>query len=142
MRRVVVTGLGLVTPLGSDVETVWGNILASKSGAGTIERFDPTDYACRIACEVKPGDGSGVTFDASKRVDHKIQRKVDPFIGYEIDAAGQANEDAGLPDLTGEEQLRAGRSMGAGIGAHHGIERKTIVMYKKGQGHPPPPLLA
>src|SRR3546814_12909243 len=78
MRRVVVTGLGLVTPLGSDVETVWGNILASKSGAGTIERFDPTDYACRIACEVKPGDGSGVTFDASKRVDHKIQR---PEIG-------------------------------------------------------------
>src|SRR3546814_8722268 len=60
--------------------SVWGNILASKSGAGTIERFDPTDYACRIACEVKPGDGSGVTFDASKRVDHKIQRQVDPFI--------------------------------------------------------------
>ena len=132
MRRVVVTGLGLVTPLGSDVETVWGNILASKSGAGTIERFDPTDYACRIACEVKPGDGSGVTFDASKRVDHKIQRQVDPFIVYGIDAAGQAIEDAGLLDMTEEERLRAGSSIGSGIGGLPGIESESIVLYEKG----------
>src|SRR3546814_9862715 len=96
MRRVVVTGLGLVTPLGSDVETVWGNILASKSGAGTIERFDPTDYACRLACDVKPGDGSGVTFDASQRGEHKTKRQVDPFIVEGIDAASQAREDGGL----------------------------------------------
>src|SRR3546814_660256 len=132
MRRVVVTGLGLVTPLGSDVETVWGSILASKSGAGTIERFDPTDYACRIACEVKPGDGSGVTFDASKRVDHKIQRQVDPFIVYGIDAAGQAIEDAGLLDMTEEERLRAGSSIGSGIGGLPGIESESIVLYEKG----------
>src|SRR3546814_16038975 len=114
MRRVVVTGLGLVTPLGSDVETVWGNILASKSGAGTIERFDPTDYACRLACEVKPGDGSGVTFAASKRVDHKIQRQVDPFIVYGIDAAGQAIEAPGLPDMTEQDRQRAGSTLGPG----------------------------
>src|SRR3546814_8322026 len=86
MRRVVVTGLGLVTPLGSDVETVWGNILASKSGAGTIERFDPTDYACRLTCDVNPGDGRGVPFDARQRVDNKIQRHVEPFIVYGLDA--------------------------------------------------------
>ncbi|MGH6781283.1 MAG: beta-ketoacyl synthase N-terminal-like domain-containing protein, partial [Sphingomonadaceae bacterium] len=74
MRRVVVTGLGLVTPLGADVETAWANIIASKSGAGQITRFDASDYACTIACEVKRGDGTNGTFDANKRVDHKVQR--------------------------------------------------------------------
>ena len=132
MRRVVVTGLGLVTPLGSDVETVWSNILASKSGAGTIERFDATDYACRIACEVKTGDGSGITFDPNKRVDHKIQRQVDPFIIYGIDAAGQAIEDAGLLDMTEAERLRAGCSIGSGIGGLPGIASESIVLHEKG----------
>src|SRR3546814_18132890 len=96
MRRVVVTGLGLVTPLGSDVETVWAYILASRSGAGTIARFDASDYACRIACEVRPGDGPVVTFAANKRADHKVQRQADPFHVYGIDPAGQASEKAGL----------------------------------------------
>ncbi len=94
MRRVVVTGLGLVTPLGGDVETTWANILAAKSGAGTITRFDASDQKCRIACEVKPADHE-YGFDPNKRVDHKVQRQVDPFIIYGIDAAGQAIEDAG-----------------------------------------------
>ena len=107
MRRVVVTGLGLVTPLGGDVETSWKNILASKSGAGRITKFDPEDYACKIACEVKPADHE-YGFDANKRVDHKIQRQVDPFIVYGIDAAGQALEDAGLTDMSEEERYRAG----------------------------------
>ena len=106
MRRVVVTGLGMVTPLGSSVETTWANILASKSGAGTITRFDATDYACRIACEVIRGDGSGVTFNADARVDYKVQRQVDPFIIYGIDAAGQALEDAGLTEMTEAERCR------------------------------------
>lgn len=132
MRRVVVTGLGLVTPLGSDVETVWSNILASKSGAGTITRFDATDYACRIACEVKTGDGSGVTFDPNKRVDHKIQRQVDPFIVYGMDAAGQAIEDAGLLDMSDEARLRAGCSIGSGIGGLPGIASESIVLHEKG----------
>ena len=91
MRRVVVTGLGLVTPLGSDVETTWANILAGKSGAGPITKFDASDQKCRIACEVKPADHE-YGFDAGKRVDHKIQRQVDPFIVFGIDAAGQAIE--------------------------------------------------
>ena len=99
MRRVVVTGLGMVSPLGGDVETSWRNILASKSGAGPITRFDASDQKCRIACEVKPADHE-YGFDPAKRVDHKVQRQVDPFIVYGIDAAGQALEDAGLTDMS------------------------------------------
>ena len=105
MRRVVVTGLGLVTPLGGDVETSWRNIVASKSGATRITRFDPSDQACQIACEVKPPEHE-YGFDADKRVDHKVQRQVDPFIVYGIDAAGQALEDAGLTDMSEEERYR------------------------------------
>ena len=115
MRRVVVTGLGLVTPLGADVETTWANILAGKSGAGPITRFDASDQKCRIACEVKPADHA-YGFDPDKRVDHKIQRQVDPFIIYGIDAAGQAIEDAGLTDMDEATRLRAGCSIGSGIG--------------------------
>jgi 3-oxoacyl-[acyl-carrier-protein] synthase II len=132
MRRVVITGLGMVTPLGASVETTWANILASKSGAGTITRFDATDYACRIACEVKRGDGSGLTFNADTRVDYKVQRQVDPFIVYGIDAAGQALEDAGLTDMTEEQRLRAGCSIGSGIGGLPGIESESIVLHEKG----------
>lgn len=131
MRRVVVTGLGLVTPLGSDVETVWANILASKSGAGPITRFDASDQKCRIACEVKPADHP-YGFDPNKRVDHKVQRQVDPFIIYGIDAAGQAIEDAGLLDMTEETRFRAGVSIGSGIGGLPGIESESLVLAAKG----------
>jgi 3-oxoacyl-[acyl-carrier-protein] synthase II len=131
MRRVVVTGLGLVTPLGGDVETSWKNILASKSGAGRITLFDPEDYACKIACEVKPADHD-YGFDPARRVDHKVQRQVDPFIVYGIDAAGQALEDAGLTEMSEEERFRAGVSIGSGIGGLPGIEKESIVLYEKG----------
>jgi len=131
MRRVVVTGLGLVTPLGADVETTWKNILASKSGAGPITRFDATDYKCRIACEVKPADHE-YGFDPSLRVDHKVQRQVDPFIVFGIDAAGQAIEDAGLLDMPDELKLRAGCSIGSGIGGLPGIESESLVLHEKG----------
>ena len=132
MRRVVVTGMGMVTPLGSSVETTWANILAARSGAATITRFDPTDFACRIACEVIRGDGSGVTFNADTRVDYKVQRQVDPFIVYGIDAAGQALEDAGLIDMTEAERFRAGCSIGSGIGGLPGIASESIVLKEKG----------
>src|SRR5262249_61284787 len=112
MRRVVVTGLGLVSPLGGDVETSWKNILASKRGAGPTTKFDASDQKCRIACEVKPADHE-FGFDANKRVDHKIQRQVDPFIVYGIDAAGQAVEDAGLTEMDEATRLRAGVSIGS-----------------------------
>jgi 3-oxoacyl-[acyl-carrier-protein] synthase II len=131
MRRVVVTGLGLVTPLGADVEIAWTNILASKSGAGQITRFDASDYQCTIACEVKPADHP-YGFDPNKRVDHKVQRQVDPFIIYGIDAAGQALEDAGLTEMTESERFRAGCSIGSGIGGLPGIEIESLVLAEKG----------
>jgi 3-oxoacyl-[acyl-carrier-protein] synthase II len=131
MRRVVVTGLGLVTPLGADVETAWANILASRSGAGPITRFDASDQVCRIACEIKPADHP-YGFDPNKRVDHKVQRQVDPFIIYGIDAAGQAIEDAGLTEMSEAERFRAGCSIGSGIGGLPGIESESIVLHEKG----------
>jgi len=131
MRRVVVTGLGLVTPLGADVETAWKNIVAAKSGAATITRFDATDFHSNYACEVKPADHE-YGFDAGKRVDHKIQRQVDPFIVYGIDAAGQALEDAGLVDAPEAERFRMGCSIGSGIGGLPGIESESLVLAAKG----------
>ncbi|MEO9633936.1 MAG: beta-ketoacyl-ACP synthase II [Parasphingorhabdus sp.] len=137
MRRVVVTGLGLVTPLGGDVETTWNNILASKSGAGKIERFDASDQKCHIACEVKPADHE-FGFDPNLRVDHKVQRQVDPFIIYGIDAAGQAFEDAGLLDMSYEDKLRTGCSIGSGIGGLPGIEKESLVLKERGPGRVSP----
>jgi 3-oxoacyl-[acyl-carrier-protein] synthase II len=131
MRRVVVTGLGLVTPLGGDVETTWANIVAGKSGAGPITHFDASDQKCRIACEVKPADHA-YGFDPNKRVDHKVQRQVDPFIVFGIDAAGQAIEDAGLTELDEATRLRAGCSIGSGIGGLPGIEKESLVLAEKG----------
>jgi 3-oxoacyl-[acyl-carrier-protein] synthase II len=131
MRRVVVTGLGLVTPLGADVETAWKNIIAAKSGAGTITRFDATDFQSNYACEVK-GPEHEYGFDPGKRVDHKIQRQVDPFIIYGIDAAGQAIEDAGLTDMDEATRFRAGCSIGSGIGGLPGIESESLVLAEKG----------
>ncbi|MEZ5710852.1 MAG: beta-ketoacyl-ACP synthase II [Blastomonas sp.] len=137
MRRVVVTGLGLVTPLGGDVETSWNNIKASRSGAGRITHFDTSDQKCHIACEVKPADHEW-GFDPGKRVDHKIQRQVDPFIVYGIDAAGQAIEDAGLTDMSDAMKLRAGCSIGAGIGGLPGIESESLLLAEKGPGRVSP----
>ena len=131
MRRVVVTGLGLVTPLGGDVETTWANILAGKSGAGPITKFDASDQKCRIACEVKPANHP-YGFDANRRVDHKVQRQVDPFIIFGIDAAGQAIEDAGLLDMPEAMRFRAGCSIGSGIGGLPGIEKESLVLHEKG----------
>jgi 3-oxoacyl-[acyl-carrier-protein] synthase II len=137
MRRVVVTGLGLVTPLGGDVETTWANILAGKSGAAPITHFDATGYKCRIACEVKPADHE-YGFDPGKRVDHKVQRQVDPFIVFGVDAAGQAIEDAGLLDMDEATRLRAGVSIGSGIGGLPGIETESLVLHEKGPGRVSP----
>ncbi|WP_438731095.1 beta-ketoacyl-ACP synthase II [Parasphingorhabdus sp. DH2-15] len=137
MRRVVVTGLGLVTPLGGDVETTWTNLIAGKSGAGPITRFDASDQKCKIACEVKPADDP-MGFDANKRVDSKVQRQVDPFIVYGIDASGQALEDAGLTDMSEAEKRRTGCSIGSGIGGLPGIEKESIVLHERGPGRVSP----
>ncbi|WP_379549897.1 beta-ketoacyl-ACP synthase II [Qipengyuania sp. DGS5-3] len=138
MRRVVITGLGLVTPLGGDVETTWKNLIAGESGAGTITKFDPEGQKCTIACEVKDKDHAW-GFDPDKRVDHKVQRQVDPFIIYGIDAAGQAIEDAGLDgDLPEVMKRRIGCSIGSGIGGLPGIEKESIVLHERGPGRVSP----
>ena len=137
MRRVVVTGLGLVTPLGGDVETTWANLIAGESGAGPITRFDASNQKCTIACEVKPKDHPW-GFDPDKRVDHKVQRQVDPFIVYGIDAAGQALEDAGLTDMSEAEKERTGCSIGSGIGGLPGIEYESVNLHERGPGRVSP----
>ncbi|MBE5073376.1 beta-ketoacyl-ACP synthase II [Erythrobacteraceae bacterium E2-1 Yellow Sea] len=137
MRRVVVTGLGLVTPLGADVETSWANLIAGKSGAGQITKFDTSDQKCTIACEVKPKDHEW-GFDPEKRVDFKIQRQVDPFIVFGIDAAGQAMEDAGLTDMDDDLKMRTGCSIGSGIGGLPGIESESLVLANRGPGRVSP----
>jgi 3-oxoacyl-[acyl-carrier-protein] synthase II len=139
MRRVVVTGLGLVTPLGGDVETTWTNLIAGKSGAGRITRFDAEagGQKCLIACEIKPRDHAW-GFDPDKRVDHKVQRQVDPFIIYGIDAAGQALEDAGLTEMSEEMKLRTGCSIGSGIGGLPGIEEESVNLNERGPGRVSP----
>ncbi|PIW56231.1 MAG: beta-ketoacyl-ACP synthase II, partial [Sphingomonadales bacterium CG12_big_fil_rev_8_21_14_0_65_65_10] len=137
MRRVVVTGLGLVTPLGGDVETSWKNLIAGKSGAASITRFDTEGHKCTIACEVKDKDHE-FGFDPDKRVDHKVQRQVDPFIVYGIDAAGQALEDAGLEDMDEALKERTGCSIGSGIGGLPGIESESIVLHERGPGRVSP----
>ncbi|MEL6737426.1 MAG: beta-ketoacyl-ACP synthase II [Pseudomonadota bacterium] len=137
MRRVVVTGLGLVTPLGGDVETSWKNLIAGESGAGPITKFDPEDQKCTIACEVKPKDHPW-GFDADKRVDSKIQRQVDPFIVFGIDAAGQAIEDAGLTEMSDALKERTGCSIGAGIGGLPGIEKESVNLHERGPGRVSP----
>ena len=137
MRRVVVTGLGLVTPLGGDVETSWNNLIAGKSGIAAITRFDTTDHKAKIAGEVKPKDHP-MGFDPDKRVDHKVQRQVDPFIVYAIDAAGQAIEDAGLTEMDQDLKERTGVSIGSGIGGLPGIESESLVLAEKGAGRVSP----
>ncbi len=137
MRRVVVTGLGLVTPLGGDVETSWANLIAGKSGAGQITRFDASNQKATIACEVKDKDHPW-GFDADKRVDPKIQRQVDPFIVFGLDAAGQALEDAGLMEMDEATRERAGVSIGAGIGGLPGIEKESVNLHERGPGRVSP----
>ncbi|WP_448586451.1 beta-ketoacyl-ACP synthase II [Thermaurantiacus sp.] len=132
MRRVVVTGLGLVTPLGGDVRTSWERLVEGRSGAGPVTRFDASDLPARIACEVPIGDGSDGSFDPSRRVDAKTQRQVDPFIVYGLDAAGQALEDAGLLDMSEEERLRTGVLIGSGIGGLEGIAEEALVLRDRG----------
>jgi len=137
MRRVVVTGLGLVTPLGGDVETTWNNLIAGKSGIAAITRFDTSEQKAKIAGEVKPKDHP-YGFDPDKRVDHKVQRQVDPFIIYAIDAAGQALEDAGLAEMDQDLKERTGVSIGSGIGGLPGIESESLVLAEKGPGRVSP----
>ncbi|MGM0741056.1 MAG: beta-ketoacyl-ACP synthase II [Pseudomonadota bacterium] len=132
MRRVVVTGLGLVTPLASGVEESWKRLLAGQSGAGTITRFDPVNVATKYACEVPLGDGSDGTFNADDHMAPKERRKVDDFILYGVAAADMAVKDAGWMPEDDESLERTGVMLGSGIGGLRSIEETTLVIRDKG----------
>jgi len=132
MRRVVVTGLGLVTPLADGVEESWKRLLEGQSGAGTITQFDASGLATTYACEVKRGDGSDATFNADKYMEPKEQRKVDDFILFGVAAAQQAVEDSGWVADTPEKQNRTGVLIGSGIGGLKSIAETAILIKEKG----------
>ena len=131
MRRVVVTGVGLVTPLASGVEETWSRLIAGESGAGSIQKFDASDLACRIACEIPRGEGSGL-FNADDYVPPKDQRKVDQFIIYGIAAAQQAVEDSGWTPTDEESLERTGVLLGSGIGGLESIQNSAITIHERG----------
>ncbi|MCK0094207.1 beta-ketoacyl-ACP synthase II [Yoonia sp. F2084L] len=132
MRRVVVTGLGLVTPLADGVENTWERILDGQSGAGKITGFDPSRLTTQYACEVPLGDGSDGTFNADAYMEPKEQRKVDTFILFGMAAAQQAVEDAGWMPEDREAQERTGVLIGSGIGGLNSIADTAVMMADKG----------
>ncbi|HEX4370001.1 MAG TPA: beta-ketoacyl-ACP synthase II [Rhizomicrobium sp.] len=132
MRRVVITGLGLVTPLACGVEESWAALLAGKSGASRIAKFKTEDLVTKIACQVPRGDGSDGTFNVNQWVDPKEQRRMDDFIIFGLAAAKQAVMDSGWVPKTEEERCRTGVLIGAGIGGLAGIEEGSILVHEKG----------
>ncbi|HEY3950737.1 beta-ketoacyl-ACP synthase II [Phenylobacterium sp.] len=139
MRRVVVTGIGLITPLGQGAEISWANILAGKSGAGRITTFDPADYACQVACEVPRVDGRGGggpdvagSFDPDQTMSPKDQRRVDDFILYAMAAADEAVKDSGWAPEADEDRERTGVMIGSGIGGLATIEKTSVELFEKG----------
>jgi len=132
MRRVVVTGLGLVTPLACGVEETWSRLLAGQSGASTITRFRTDDLATKIACQVRRGDGTDGTFNPDQWVDAKEQRRMDDFIIYGLAAAKQAVTDSGWEAKTEEDKQRTGVLIGSGIGGLTGIEEAALLIHEKG----------
>ena len=139
MRRVVVTGIGLVTPLGSGVDVSWRRILAGESGAGRITAFDPEDLACQVACEVPRVDGRGGggpdyegAFDPDQVMSPKDQRRIDDFILYGVAAADEAVRDSGWVPQTEEDRERSGVIIGSGIGGLNTIADTAVELHEKG----------
>jgi 3-oxoacyl-[acyl-carrier-protein] synthase II len=132
MQRVVVTGLGLVTPLGCGVEPTWSRLLESRSGARRITEFEVADLAAQIACFIPRGDGSGGTFNPDQWMEPKEQRKVDDFIVYAMAAAEQALKDANFEAKTQDQQERTGVLIGSGIGGLSGIADTALLLKEKG----------
>jgi 3-oxoacyl-[acyl-carrier-protein] synthase II len=139
MRRVVVTGIGMVSPLAWGVEKTWAALLASKSGAGRISAFDVTDYACKVACEVPRIDGRGGggpdypgAFDPDQVMSPREQRRVDDFILYAMAAADEAVKDAGWTPEDEAERRRTGVMIGSGIGGLSSIADTAIELHEKG----------
>ncbi|MFZ7089599.1 beta-ketoacyl-ACP synthase II [Primorskyibacter sp. 2E233] len=131
-RRVVVTGLGLVTPLACGVEETWSRLLAGQSGAGTIQKFDASHLATNYACEVPYGDGTDGTFDPNAYLDKKEQRKIDEFILFGMAAAAQAVADSGWAPEDEESRERTGVMIGSGIGGLNSIAETALLIKEKG----------
>lgn len=132
MRRVVVTGLGLVTPLGVGVKTNWDGLLASRSGVGPITSFDVSDLPARIAGLIPRGATSEGKFDADEAMEPKDQRKVDQFILYGMGAARQAITDSGWSATTDNDKVRTGVMIGSGIGGLEAIYNATLILHERG----------
>jgi 3-oxoacyl-[acyl-carrier-protein] synthase II len=139
MRRVVITGLGMVTPLGWGVQNTWSALIAGKSGAGRITAFDTTDYACQVACEVPRVSGRGGggvdivgSFDPDKVMAPRDQRRIDDFILYAVAASEEALNDANWLPQTREDQERTGVILGSGIGGLETIAATAIELNEKG----------
>ena len=139
MRRVVVTGIGIVSPLGFGIEPVWTRLINGESGAGVVEKFDTSALPCRIAAEIPKTNGYGggdkagdAAFNADDWVEAREQRRMDDFMVYGVAAAHMAFNDSGLELKTEEERERAGVMTGSGIGGLQGIEREVLVLNEKG----------
>ncbi len=139
MRRVVITGLGMVTPLGWGAAHTWKAILAGKSGAGRITTFDTTDYACQVACEVPRVDGRGHgsadmpgAFDPDKVMPPKDQRRIDDFILYAVAAAEEALTDASWRPEAESDKERSGVIIGSGIGGLGTIADTAVELHERG----------
>ena len=132
-RRVVVTGMGAVTPIGNDVASFWNSVKEGKIGFGPISYFDTTDYKCKLAAEVKD-------FNAADYMDKKAARRMEPFCQFAVAAAKEAIEDAGL-DMTKENPYRAGCAVGSGIGSLQAMEREHTRLEEKGPSRVAPLLV-
>jgi 3-oxoacyl-[acyl-carrier-protein] synthase II len=132
MRRVVVTGLGMVTPLACGIEQTWQRLLAGESGIKRIEKFDVSDISCQIAGQVPRGDGSAGTFNPDAWMEPKEQRKVDDFILFAMGAATQALDDADWHPSDYDDQIATGVLIGSGIGGVEGIAETALVLRDRG----------
>ena len=132
MRRVVVTGLGMVSPLGCGAEPTWQRLIAGHSGASRIERFDVSDLPAKIACQVPRGDGADGTYNPDQWMEPKEQRKVDEFIIFAMCAARQALDHAGWMPQSYDEQIATGVMIGSGIGGIEGIAETAVILHEKG----------
>ncbi|HEY4403708.1 MAG TPA: beta-ketoacyl synthase N-terminal-like domain-containing protein, partial [Xanthobacteraceae bacterium] len=132
MRRVVVTGLGMLTPLACGVELTWRRLLEGQSGARHIEQFDVSDLPVKFACQVRRGDGSEGTYNPDQWMEPKDQRKFDQFIVFAMCAARQALDDAGWRPTAYEDQIVSGVLIGSGIGGIEGIADTAIMLKERG----------
>ena len=132
MRRVVVTGLGMVSPLADGVEATWERVLAGQSGAGMIEKFDTTNVVTKYACEVPLGDGTHGTFNGDAYLEPKEQRKIDDFILFGLAAAQQAVQDSGWMPQADADRERTGVMIGSGIGGLQTIAETALLIHQKG----------